>query len=60
MLSIESTSDDASQAVIPDLDLIPENEEDHKELLPNPPVSMESDPTDVLQELGELRFADEN
>ena len=60
ILSTESTHDNASQAGIPGLDLIPEIEEDDKESVPKPPVSKESDPTDALQELGELRFADEN
>ena len=60
LLSIEPASDDASQDVIPDLDLVTETEEDHKESVSKPLASTESDPTEVLQELGELRFADEN
>ena len=60
LLSIEPASDDASQDVIPDLDLVTETEEDHKESVSKPLASKESDPTEVLQELGELRFADEN
>ena len=60
MLTIESTSDDASQAVISDLHLTSEGDEDHKESVTKPSVSKESDSTDVFEELGELRFADEN
>ena len=59
-LSIDSTSDDASQAVISEINLTPETEADHKESVPKPSASKGSDSTDVFQGLGELRFADEN
>jgi len=59
-LSIDSTSDDASQAVISEINLTPETEADHKESVPKPSASKGSDSTDVFQGLGELRFADDN
>ena len=60
MLSTESTSDPVSQDVIPDLDFMPEPRENLSESDPELSKPEYADSTDVLLELGELRFADEN
>ena len=59
-LSTESTSDPVSQDVMPDLDFMPEPKENLSESDPEPSKPEYADSTDVLRELGELRFADEN
>ena len=60
MLPTETTSDHVSRSVIPDLDLTYETEENYDELDSKPSVPEDADTTDVLQELGELRFAEED
>ena len=59
-LPTETTSDHVSRSVIPDLDLTYETEENYDELDSKPSVPEDADTTDVLQELGELRFAEED
>ena len=58
MLSADSMPDLSSQSAIPDLDLMSEPEENNEALSPKPSGSEDSDSTDVLLELGELRFAE--
>ena len=45
---------------MPDLDFMPEPRENLSESDPEPSKPEYADSTDVLLELGELRFADEN
>ena len=59
-LSEELMSDISSQSSIPDLDLISESEVNPEESGPKPSVPEHSDSTDVLLELGELRFAEDD
>ena len=60
MLPTESTSEHISRPVIPDLALMPETKENYDETDSKPLVSEDADKTDVFQELGELRFADDD
>ena len=59
-LPTETTSDHVSRSVIPDLDLTYETVENYDELDSKPSVSEDANTTDVLQELGELRFAEDD
>ena len=59
-LSTESTSDVSSQYAIPDLQLMPENEEIREEQGSEHSESGQPDLIDASHELGELRFLEEN
>ena len=59
-LSAASTVDHASQFVIPDLNVMADTNEKFVSLGSQPSSPEDVDPAEVLQDLGELRFADED